>query len=426
MPASAPLWLQQVQLLIGPDDTPAEADVLINPDGSLHSLGAEASRCAGELGLRPRPARGWWLGPSLVDPHSVLEQPLLGRAETLQSLAASAARGGYGQVALLPWGEPPRDRPEHLALAWPEPQRLHRWGSLCRGSGQGELAAHAEQLEAGALGLAAAAELPPTPLLQRALQLGEMGSSPLLLAPRQRSLSAGGLVRERVEALRAGWPLDPVSSEALPLELLLHLQQQHRERRLVLMNLSTAEAVTALQRCPRPPLATVHWWHLLADSGSLAISANGWRLEPPLGGPGDRQALIEALAAGVISAVAVHHQALDAEEQLLPLDQRRPGLAGHGVVLPLLWQALVVKGGWSAKALWQALCWGPCSLLGLPPEVLAPGSRRWLLLDPAANWRWQAAGQPSRAANHPLAEGASISGRVRASGLLPSREWQLD
>ena len=36
------------------------------------------------------------------------------------------------------------------------------------------------------------------------------------------------------------------------------------------------------------------------------------RPKGPLGGPGDREALIGALADGLISAVAIHHQALDA------------------------------------------------------------------------------------------------------------------
>jgi dihydroorotase len=191
------------------------------------------------------------------------------------------------------------------------------------------------------------------------------------------------------------------------------------------MNLSTAEAVQALGAASCPPLATVHWWHLLTDSGALHPTSNGWRLEPPLGGPPDRAALRAALASGLISAVAVHHQALDAEEQLLPIDQRRVGLAGHGVVLPLLWQALVQGDQWPIEQLWQALCWGPCNLLGLAPEVLEPGGRRWLLFDPQARWSWPETGNGSLAANQPLAAGTAVRGLVRATGLLPSTDWQL-
>lgn len=425
MPATSPLWLQNLTILAEPNRAPTKGDALIGGDGALLALGSEVPQQAQGLGLDPTNGQGWLLAPTLVDPHSVLEQPLLGRAETLDSLATAAAAGGYGQVALLPWGEPVRDHPDRLGLAWPEPLQLHLWASLSRGDGDQELSPHSELLAAGAIGLAGTAQMPPAPLVQRSLQLGEVEARPVLLAPRQRSLSAGGLVRERVEALRGGWPVDPPSSETLPLATLISLQQSHPERRLVAMNISTAEAVQTLAATACRPLATVHWWHLLTDSGQLQPTANGWRLEPPLGGPGDRAALRSALAAGWISAVAVHHQALDNEEQLLPIDQRRVGLAGHGLVLPLLWQALVVDDGWPVDQLWQALCWGPAAVLGLQPDGLTIQSRRWLLFDPQARWPWPATGNGSQAANLPYPSGREMIGLVRASGLQPASHWQL-
>lgn len=304
--------------------------------------------------------------------------------------------------------------------------QVHLWGSLDR-SGEGQaLSLHSELLTAGAIGLATGAVLPDSVLLERSLQLGELGDHPLLLAPRCRSLAAGGLVRQRVEALRGGWPADPSCSETLPLATLLNLQQTHPQRRLVAMNLSTTEAVAALRSSAVRPQATVHWWHLVTDSGQLHPTAGGWRLEPPLGGPGDRQALVDALADGLITAVAVHHQALDAEEQLLPIDQRRAGLAGHGIALPLLWQALVVEQGWSLQQLWQALCWGPSQVLGHPPERLRSGSRQWLLFDPEARWCWSRQQGHSLAANQPLSDGTTVCGRVRACGALAADAWRLN
>lgn len=423
MPLTPPLWLQQLSVLEGPGRCTSDGEALISAEGSLLALGGQARAEAMALGLTPTAAAGMVLAPTLVDPHSVLEQPLLGRAETLTTLADAAAAGGYGQVALLPWGQPPRDQPERLQLSWPEPQQLLLWASLSLGQLDQELAPHSELLAAGAIGLAAGAQLPPLPLLQRSLQLGEMQQRALLLAPRERQLSGGGLVRERVEALRAGWSVDPDSSETLPLASLINLQQAHRQRCLVAMNVSTAASVAALASAPVPMRATVHWWHLLHDSGNLSPTAMGWRIEPPLGGPADRQALIEALESGLITAVAVHHQALDSEEQLLPIDQRKPGLAGHGLVLPLLWQALVEERRWPSERLWQVLCWGPAGLLGLETPQLRPGCRRWLLFDPARRWHWQQAGSGSRAANQPLPEGAALRGRIVASGLLPPGRW---
>ena len=424
-----PLWLRRVQLLSGPGEPPVRQDALIDGEGRLLAWGEPAERQGAGLGLQPRPAEGLLLAPTLVDPHSVLEQPFEGTAETLDSLAAAAAGGGYGTVALLPWGRPWRDRPEHLlGLAWPEPLRLLLWGSFSLEGADRELAPHRDQLAAGAIGVAAGEESPPLPLLERGLLLGELGDRPLLVPPRSAALCAGGFVREAVETLRAGWPPDPVLSEILPLQSLLALAKARPASRLILMNLSTSAAVEQLRALSAGLPCTVSWWHLLADCGSLSPAQVGWRLVPSLGAPRDRHALRGAAVEGLISAVAVHHLPLDAEEQLLPLDQRRPGLAGHGarhgLVLPMLWQELVDGQGCTAEQLWQLLSWGGSELLGLPPERLQAGSRRWLLFDPAREWHWSGGSSLSRAANQPRL-GEQIRGAVVASGLTAAESWWL-
>lgn len=423
-----PLWLHQVQLLIGPGQPLSSADALIGSGGELLLWGEGASQRAQALGLSPTDARSWLLAPVLVDPHSVLEQPCGGRAEDLASLAAAAAAGGYGTVALLPWATPWRDRPERLGLGWAEPMQLLLWGSFSLEGADQELAPHADQIAAGAIGLACAEQQPPLALLERGLLLAEMGSRPVLVAPRDAGLSCGGFVREGVDALRAGWPLDPELSEILPLQSLLSLAQARSEVALRLMNLSTAAGVELLAQAPRRPLASVSWWHLLADSGNLHPTEEGWRLQPSLGTPADRLGLIAGLEQRLLTAVAVHHLPLDAEEQLLPLDQRRAGVAGHGarhgLVLPLLWQELVQRRGWRVELLWQALSWGGSELLGLPPEQLSQGTRRWLLFDPQHPWSWERRESLSMAANQPRL-GQLVCGAIRASGLQPADRWSL-
>ncbi|MEB3321656.1 MAG: dihydroorotase, partial [Synechococcaceae cyanobacterium] len=189
-------------------------------------------------------------------------------------------------------------------------------------------------------------------------------------------------------------------------------------------NVSTLEGVELLRGCAQPPPASVCWWHLVADSGRLDPAEEGWRLVPSLGGASDREALIAALAEGRITAVAIHHRALDSEERLLPLDQRRPGLAGHGVALTLLWEELVGKRGWPVEQLWQALCWGPSRFLGTPPVELTADSRDWLLFDPDHHWRWDGAACPSLAANQ-ACWNRDLRGRVIACGAADAAAWPL-
>ncbi|MDP6851974.1 MAG: dihydroorotase [Prochlorococcaceae cyanobacterium ETNP1_MAG_8] len=410
--------LDPIRILHGSDQPVVEDAVLIS-DKHLIAFGEKARKQANELGLSSTAASQQLLAPCLVDPHSVLEDPISGRSETLISLRHTAVAAGYGQLALLPRSSSWRDRPERLQ-GFTNPNSdvdIHLWGGFSRDGAGSELSPHADLLQHGALGLADDDLILPVILLQRGLLVGEMGTAPVLLAPRDEQIQGDGMVREGVEALRAGWPPDPFASETLPLRQLLELQQQHPERSLRLMNLATANGVDIMASYASRPMASVCWWHLVADQSRLDPTELGWRVTPSLGSSRDREALINALANGTLTAVAVHAIPLDEEDTQLPPNQLEPGLAGHQLVLPALWQELVVKAGWSVEQLWHALSFGPSQMLNLPEERLNPGSRRWLIFDPDQLWvQDRHDGNTSKAANQPW-QGRQLKGRVVACGL---------
>ena len=112
--------------------------------------------------------------------------------------------------------------------------------------------------------------MPPIELLKQGFSLGDMETSPVLFAPRDKSLQAGGISRQSVDTLRAGWPLDPVESEIIPLIQLLELHKQYPEIAIRLMNISTAEGVSILRNTCSKPMTTIFWWHLVNDNSSLS------------------------------------------------------------------------------------------------------------------------------------------------------------
>ena len=410
--------LKGLQLLQGPGATVQRGDALLDGD-QLVAFGPELSTEPEVDQVIDTPARAL-LAPLLIDPHSHLEDPETGRAETLSSLCQEAKAAGYGTVALLPKAASWRDRPEHLNPLSSAGLDVQLWGSITKAGTGVELAPLGDQLNAGAIGLSDGDTMPPLPLLERVLLLGEADAAPLLVAPRDPALTQAGLVREGVDTLRMGWPPDPVNSELLPLHSLMALAP--RAPQLRLMNLSTAAGIALLADAPSPPPASTSWWHLLGDHSSLDPLADGWLVHPSLGGAQDRAALRQGLRDGLLWAAAVHHSPLDHEEHLLPWDQRPAGVAGYQQVLPALWQALVDGEGWRADELWQALSWGGSRFLGLAPEQLQCGGRRWLLFDPDAPHQPR---QGSHAANCPL-RSSPLKGQVLATGLLEPALWDLD
>ena len=183
------------------------------------------------------------------------------------------------------------------------------------------------------------------------------------------------------------------------------------------MNISTSEGVEMLSSGGLKTLASVCWWHLINDASLLTPTEAGWRVSPSLGRQKDRLALIEGLKKEIITAVAVHSVPLDQEDIQYPPSQREPGLAGHQLVLPSLWEELVVKAGVSIEVLWRLLSFGPSEFLGLPEEKLTIGSRRWLVFDPDESWTQSRSKKfAPMAANQPW-EGKLIKGKVVSCGL---------
>ncbi|MEC9451884.1 MAG: dihydroorotase, partial [Cyanobacteriota bacterium] len=206
--------LDPIRILHGSDQPVVEDAVLIR-DNHLIAFGAKARIQAQQLGLPPQSASQQLLAPCLVDPHSILEDPISGHCETLASLRHAAVAAGYGQLALLPRSSSWRDRPERLQgfLNPNSDVDIHLWGSFSRDGAGSELSPHADLVQQGAVGLANDDLILPIALLQRGLVLGEMGSAPVLIAPRDEKIQGGGMVREGVETLRAGWAPDPFASE---------------------------------------------------------------------------------------------------------------------------------------------------------------------------------------------------------------------
>ena len=267
--------------------------------------------------------------------------------------------------------------------------------------------------------------MPPIELLKQGFSLGEMENSPVLFAPRDESLQAGGMSRQSVETLRAGWAPDPVESEIIPLIQLLELRKRYPKVALRLMNISTSEGVSLINNSSYAPMATTLWWHLVNDNSSLSPFDSGWSVTPSIGSPGDRASLIKGLEDDVITAISVHSTYIDDSETKQPANKRKKGISCYNLVLPLLWDQLVRKSGWEVEKLWEKISFGPSQILNQAEEKLTLGSNRWLLFDPEKEWvQSDEKKHLTTATNQPIKH-KKIYGKVIDCGLL-NQAYQND
>ena len=411
-------FLDPVQILIGPKAS-VQKDAALIIDGCIEAFGKEARKKAEKLNIKKESAPHQLLAPPLVDCHSILEEPINDRHENIKSLINSACNSGYGQIGLLPRAKESRDTPEKLMIFsnLSSDIKIHLWANFSKAGKGEELSAHADLIKHGAIGLSDDDSLINLSLINKGLNLGEIGDSPILLAPRDKEIQGQGIAREGVETLRAGWMPDPKSSETLPLQQIIELNLQHPNKSIRVMNISTEDGVIRLKNSPKKIISSVCWWHLISDITNLSSTDLGWRVSPSLGGANDRKALINGIKEGVITAIAVHSIPLDEEELQRPIEQMEPGISGHHLALPALWKELIVKEKMSIESLWSALSFGPSSLLKSTQETLEIGSRRWILYDPNFSWQQSRYREDSpNSANQPW-EGQKILGKVIKCGL---------
>ena len=414
------LLLDPVQVLKGPN-TKVSLDAVLITNGKISAFGERARKLGKEKGIRSQSCQEQLLAPCLVDPHSFLEDPITSNIENLERLKKKAADSGYGQISLLPRSSSYRDKPELLGGFNDENSDviIHLWAGFSKGGLGAELASHRDLIRSGAIGLADDDALIPIPLLQKGIKLGEISDHPVLVAPRDKLIQGKGLVRERVEALRGGWPVDPITSETVPLVQLLEINKQYPNIALRLMNISTESGVAILRDSAIRPISSVNWWHLFKDSSNLTPEEIGWRVAPSIGNNLDREALIEGIKDNQITAIAVNSIALSPEQAQLPPDQKEAGISGYELVLPCLWQELVNKRGMDIERLWDALSFGPSRFLKKKEEVLSLNSNRWLLFDPSKRWKKNALreqGLDTTVGNEPL-DNEEIQGKVVSCGL---------
>src|SRR6185437_3433158 len=83
-----------------------------------------------------------------------------------------------------------------------------------------------------------------------------------------------------------------------------------------------------------PVTATTSINHLSFNEIDIGDYRTFCKLDPPLRGEDDRQAVIEAVASGLISVVVSAHAPAPAEDKRLPYDEAAAGAVGLETLLP--------------------------------------------------------------------------------------------
>ena len=352
---------------------------------------AEAVRGADPEGLSPDievfDCNGAVLAPGLVDVRVKTGEPGAEPKETLKSAARAAAAGGVTTVVLQPDTDPTIDEPAMVDFILRRAQALELVhvlvaGAATKGCGGSRMAELGLMAEAGAAYFTDVDRpLVDSKVMQRVLTYARAFGKLIAHRPADPYLTAGAVATSGELSGRLGLPAGPAIAEKIMLERDLALAELTGATLLV-DQITTAGSLESLKRAKDRGVkvfATASINHLSFNELDIGDYRTFAKLDPPLRSEDDRQALIEALASGLVDIVVSAHAPAPAEDKRLPYDEATPGGVGLETLLP----ALLVHyhdGRAPLIDLLRAVTLAPATFLGLSSGRLTPGAPADLVL----------------------------------------------
>jgi dihydroorotase len=364
------------------------------------------------------------LCPGFIDLHAHLRQPGDEEAETLESGSRAAAAGGYTHVVAMANTSPPIDTPERVAearlAASNLPVSFLQVAALTAGLEGAELVDIRKCIEAGAVAVGDDGRNGVSPR-QLAIALAEAAhlSRAVFVHPEDEEMIAQA---NATQGPVTRSPIRPSETETRAVNLAIRALSHARTGHLHLQHLSSEGSVASLRRARHQGLAvsaevTPHhlsmWLPIAEEPDPQSLR----KVNPPLRGERDRNALVRALREGLIEAVATDHAPHRAAEKALAYDDAAPGMIGLETALATCITIGGMGGEWLATLV-ERLTVGPHRILGPASGVPEPRLRigesaTCTLFDPNAEWTVGEAPLHSRSRNTPL-----LGMRLRGSVLL--------
>ena len=384
------------------------ADVVKKP--SLGKLSAD---------IRVVDCNGAMLAPGLVDIRVKTGEPGAEQKETLKSACRAAAAGGVTSIVIQPDTDPAVDDPATVDFILRRARDIELVHVYCAGAatqklGGERMAEIGLMLEAGARYITDVDRpIVDSKVFRRVLAYAKGFDALVAHRPADPYLSAGAAATEGEFASRMGLPGVPVVAERIMLERDLALAEITGARLLV-DQITCADALESLERGRKKGVnvaASASINHLTFNELDIGDYRTFYRLDPPLRSEDDRQALIDALSAGLVEIVPSAHAPAPAEDKRLPFDEATPGAVGLETLLAGL-LSLHHEGRANLIDLIRAATFAPAQLLGLPGGRVSPGAPADLVLcDIGAPLYLDADSLISKSKNSPF-DGRKLQGLV--------------
>ena len=385
--------------------------------GSVFSEGVCSSLSA--PGLSGFDSSEYVIFPGFCDVHVHFREPGFSYKETIATGSRAAARGGYTAVCTMPNLNPVPDSVENLRVQRrliEETACIHvyPYGAITIGE-QGEALSDLEGMAPDVVGFSDDGRgVQSDDLMRQAMLRAKALGKPIVAHCEVNSLLRGGYIHDGDYAKAHGHRGICSESEwgqiARDLQLVketgcaYHVCHVSAKESVALIRKAKAEGLDVT--CETGP------HYLVMDDSDLQEDGR-FKMNPPLRGKEDREALIHGILDGTIDMIATDHAPHSAEEKARPLTRAPSGMVGLETSLAVTLTALYHTGKMELTEIVRRMTVNPASILGLSKGRLALGNDADIVIfDPNEEWTVDPEQFASKGRNTPFA-GWKVKGRVK-------------
>lgn len=340
-------------------------------------------------------AKGLIVAPGFIDLHTHLRDPGFEYKETIETGTESAVAGGFTAVCCMANTDPVNDNAsitDYIVKRARETGhcRVYPIGAISKGLKGEELAAIAEQKDAGCVAISDdGLTVQSTGLMRLAMSYAKSFDLPVSTHSIDASLAKGGSMNESLISTKLGLKGSPNAAEDIIIArdiMLSELTGAH----LHVGHLSTRTGIRLVEDAKKRGLkvtceVTPHHFSL-TDECCIGYDTN-FKMCPPLRSADDVQAIRDALKkGGIIDAIATDHAPHGLIDKEVEFDKAAFGIIGFETALPLSLQ-LVRDKLMSMSAMIELFTSSPARVFKLAGGTLKVGAAADVtIFDPELEW----------------------------------------
>ncbi|EMF0151540.1 dihydroorotase [Enterococcus hirae] len=327
-------------------------------------------------------AKGQLITPGLVDVHVHLREPGFTYKETIAAGTKAAARGGFTTVCAMPNLNPVPDTPEKLEQVYDLIKRdavvkVLQYAPITENLRSEVLVDQEAMIKGGAFAFTNdGVGVQTAGTMYQAMKEAAKNNKALVAHTEDESLLFGGVMHAGDKAKELGLPgiLSVTESSQIARDLLL---AEATGVHYHVCHVSTKESVRVIRDAKKAGIhvtAEVSPHHLILIDEDIPEDFGFWKMNPPLRGKEDREALIEGLLDGTIDCIATDHAPHGLEEKSKSFLESPFGIVGSETAFQLIYTHFVETNRFTLEQVINWMATKPAEIFQLEAGTLTVGA----------------------------------------------------